>query len=635
MKKQMIWTSVLMMAFLTGCQKPSVSSSGSNHIISTIPSIASGANSSNNAGSDITEDITDSYVEPDLKDFEEDFLSQTEGDLSGFTNIDISEKTGTYLIADGGTYVLSGKSSSFSVNVSSDEDVILILNGAEFSSNDGPAIQVTKAKSFVLKLASHTKNVLSDSVSNTMDGIIQVKKCSLEMTGTGYLYLSSNGLSNGEVESGNGIYCSKELSVLGCHISIDANDHAINGKEGVTLKDCQLKLDAVGDGIHSKSGGVSIQNSIIESESYGDGIDVATTVDIRSSSLYTRTYGEFVLYERSKDTDLTLYEDSRYVRDGDSYKKISKDDMSRYQTRYYLKSKCKGMKSDGEIRIESSVLNIVSTDDAIASDGEIDILSSQLSIKTLDQGINSETVVSIGEEGTQTYHEDSYIKIYSSFEGIQGADIRFYDGYTYVVANDDGINASSDDSTVVPSILVSDQAHLVINALGDGIDSNGTISMDGGTMVVFGPSDGGNGSLDFDRSFSLTGGNLFAFSVPGMVELPSNRQNLVSANLSQAFALGDIITLSGDSVSFSFKLPKAYPSLSFIASSGDIETGKTYEIKKGGTNANGFINGVSLDSSISQAESLHSFTVSSLVTTIGNQQQGPGGGNRPGPRWSL
>ncbi len=43
---------------------------------------------------------------------------------------------------------------------------------------------------------------------------------------------------------------------------------------------------------------------------------------------------------------------------------------------------------------------------------------------------------------------------------------------------------------------------------GDGIDSNGDITICGGEIYVNGPANGGNASLDYDGEAKITGGIL-------------------------------------------------------------------------------------------------------------------------------
>lgn len=54
-------------------------------------------------------------------------------------------------------------------------------------------------------------------------------------------------------------------------------------------------------------------------------------------------------------------------------------------------------------------------------------------------------------------------------------------------------------------------------ASGDGLDSNGNAVMTGGTALVSGPTNGGNGALDYNGTFNISGGILVAVGATGMV----------------------------------------------------------------------------------------------------------------------
>ena len=49
---------------------------------------------------------------------------------------------------------------------------------------------------------------------------------------------------------------------------------------------------------------------------------------------------------------------------------------------------------------------------------------------------------------------------------------------------------------------------LHIDASGDGVDSNGDITVSGGETYLSGPTNGGNGTLDYSGSAAVTGGIL-------------------------------------------------------------------------------------------------------------------------------
>lgn len=59
---------------------------------------------------------------------------------------------------------------------------------------------------------------------------------------------------------------------------------------------------------------------------------------------------------------------------------------------------------------------------------------------------------------------------------------------------------------------------VLINSEGDGVDSNGNVDMTGGKLIVYGPTMGGNGALDYGGSFNVSGGTLLATGSLGMAQ---------------------------------------------------------------------------------------------------------------------
>ena len=100
-------------------------------------------------------------------------------------------------------------------------------------------------------------------------------------------------------------------------------------------------------------------------------------------------------------------------------------------------------------------------------------------------------------------------------------------GTVYVVASDDGINAAggNDQSSMggrpgqnqfqpggssSNSSITVNGGYVYVIASGDGIDSNGSLNFNGGTVIVQGPSTGGNFSVDADGTVGFNGGTVIA-----------------------------------------------------------------------------------------------------------------------------
>ena len=228
------------------------------------------------------------------------------------------------------------------------------------------------------------------------------------------------------------------------------------------------------------------------------------------------------------------------------------------------------------------------------------------------------------------------IDIVQSDEGMEATTIDINGGKITLVSSDDGINASYSDkeeiaeksagtvasaSSVSSSTRnkrgmqnISEQAmHTYLNITGgeitidsqaDGIDSNGSVYVSGGTVRILGPASDNDAALDYDVRAVITGGEFIASGSAGMAQGFSEESTqasfvatfskTVSGNISVTDKTGKIIVQTNSGKSFR----------SVVVSSKDLKVGETYTVKAG-------------------SESV-SVTLSS-ITTGGGMQGGPGG----------
>ena len=185
---------------------------------------------------------------------------------------------------------------------------------------------------------------------------------------------------------------------------------------------------------------------------------------------------------------------------------------------------CKGLKAASTIEISGGEFTITSTDDSIHSNDTVVISNNPvIKITSNDDGIHADDSITVN---------GGDITITKSYEGIEAMFIEFNGGNVNITANDDGVNAAggtdnssmgrpgenSFDSTAGNKGLSITGGNIVVNAQGDGLDSNGNINVTGGTTVVYGPSGGGNGSFDYDGSATVSGGTVVAVGTSDMAQ---------------------------------------------------------------------------------------------------------------------
>ena len=200
----------------------------------------------------------------------------------------------------------------------------------------------------------------------------------------------------------------------------------------------------------------------------------------------------------------------------------------------------KGIKAGNALLIQQGTFVIDSADDAIHSNYSVTIDGGSFQLSSGDDGIHAEAYLNING-GTTTIAE--------SYEGLEAAQIHISGGTTQVFSSDDGLNATGGSSfELVDGLLVlkdisssdteqtfggrggmfevEDNCDITISggnltvttSNGDGIDSNGSLNVSGGTVLVFGSSSGREGALDYTGSSSISGGTLVALGSSGMAQ---------------------------------------------------------------------------------------------------------------------
>jgi hypothetical protein len=122
-----------------------------------------------------------------------------------------------------------------------------------------------------------------------------------------------------------------------------------------------------------------------------------------------------------------------------------------------------------------------------------------------------------------------------------------------------------------------------INAEGDGVDTNGYFTMSGGELYVAGPSNGGNGALDYGISATITGGIVVAAGQSDMAVNFSSEstQGAILVNTSSQNEAGTSIVLKDSSGNklVEWTMEKRYNSV--VISCPDIVDGGTYTVEMG------------------------------------------------------
>lgn len=299
---------------------------------------------------------------------------------------------------------------------------------------------------------------------------------------------------------------------------------------------------------------------------------------------------------------------------GGNYSIIANDDGIRGKDSVYI--------TDGKISIEAKGDGIKSTNETDSSKGFVLIAGGEITLAAGDDGIHAYNKLII---------DDGKVSVTKSYEGLEAQQITINDGEVSVFANDDGINAGggNDNSsgnrmgtfdTNENCILSINGGSVYVNAAGDGIDSNGYLYINGGSVVVDGPTNNGNGALDAGAQIVMSGGDAIAVGASGMATNLGTTSTVY--NVSVYFATTqakdtkiEIKDENGDTI-ISHTSAKTFSHMA--VGTTKFEFGKTYSI---------YLNGLLSNS----------FTISGTVTTVGgnNSATAPGQGANRAPRQTM
>lgn len=300
--------------------------------------------------------------------------------------------------------------------------------------------------------------------------------------------------------------------------------------------------------------------------------------------------------------DLTLNgTGSLTVKDNTGHGIVSKDDLVVTGGTYTIYSQDHCLNGKDSVRIADGTFNLSCDEDGIHAgnddqqDGYVYIEGGDINISVGDDALHAEGLLII---------TGGDIDVSKSCEGGEGYKILVTGGDIDVVSSDDGFNAAGGSSgsgynhdgfgggpgmggvymdADSDAYIFITGGTININADGDGIDSNGCIGITGGSVYVLGPSDNGNGAMDYGICAAITGGEIVAVGGSGMAQGFGDESTQCSAlvNFDEWIDAGETITLTnsdGKEV-LSYKADKKFNSV--VISTSDMKQGGIYTLTVG------------------------------------------------------
>lgn len=381
------------------------------------------------------------------------------------------------------------------------------------------------------------------------DGALTVSGGTVDITSGG------DGLSAEPGRLGNG-----DITVYGGAVTVASSQRGIDGDGAVSLWGGSVSITSADDAV--KGGSVSVARGTLTAASACDGVQADTLVTLSGGSVSV-TSGEDGIHGGSvtvsggdlavdagndglqADDTLTVTGGTISVTTagggGDAINKAgdSFGPMMWTSQSTELDYSAKGLKSDGDITVTGGVIDLDTADDAIHAGVLCTIGGGSVTIRASDDALHADDMLVIN---------DGTVDITDCFEGLEAFAIEVNGGDITIRAVNDGVNANGSEfgmmgfgwgrsqqtETEVEITSLSGEAttyyrqtggtvDLVVTGnssnVGDGIDSNGYVYIDGGVLTVSTQGNTQEGGIDTGRDGPIvTGGMVMAGGASMMQE---------------------------------------------------------------------------------------------------------------------
>ena len=498
------------------------------------------------------------------------FQAQTSYDESRATQITLADQTATVTgqgasfsdqtltITQAGTYVLtgSGKNIKLVVEAADTDQVHLVFQNLTLE-GEGTLLRINKAQEVVISLAEGSQNALTESQASDDEEVKATihSQVPLTLNGTGNLTLTAL--------TKNALEAEDDLKVLGGTYTVKAANHGFKAEGALAIEAATLTIEAGKDGLHAEHdetterANISLNPTQLSIAATEDGVDAGNELTIEGGTITVSQSEEGL--------------EARVIRQlgGDVTIKSSDDGVNA---------------SAGSSNKTSDTSATSKTTDASATSNTADI-SSSASQATRDSATASTSASQATADPAAASQADQANKDKNQTPPAPPAgQAPPQGGQPPQNGQGPGGMPPGGQEESDPSLqIILEGGTLTIDAEGDGIDSNGTVTISGGSLVVNGSVQGGNGPLDAAGDITITGGRVWALGTSDMLQgfAQGSTQASITANIAGTAGQTLIILDANGKEVARQTASKDFQAV--IMSSADLVDGQTYTIQVEGT----------------------------------------------------
>ena len=540
--------------------------------------------------------------------------------------------SGVLTVSREGTYLLSGTLAQGQVVVEADHDtakVQLVLDGASITNATGPAIWVKSADKVFVTTAEGTQN----SLSSGADFALKEGEDEPDATIFSKEDLTLNGKGSLEIRGDykNAVTSKDDLVIGGGTYVVTAADHGLKGKDCVKMADGTVTVTAGGDGVKSTNdedtarGFVSIDGGTLTVDAGDDGIDAQWYFRVMDGTVNVAS------------TDDAFHSESDGLIGGGTITVDAGDDA--FHCEYELvvdngtidvRSCVEGYEAQ-QVIVNGGTSNLVASDDAINA-AVAEPYTGDAETATASASANGDVQSAVQQNGEENGQNTDGAQRGKGNRGQRPQDGQMPpempqdgqmpEGGQAPQGGDFGGRGGMGGGMADVSedcLIQINGGTIYIEAGGDGLDSNGNIELNGGVVYVSGPTNSGNGAIDYELNATSNGGTIIAAGPAGMAAgFTGGSTPFAMVNASGNG--GQTIAVVGANGQVLASMEAQNPFQNVVIASPDFTEGETVSIVVGGTVSGTDAQGIG--GTVSGGSSVEA-TVSTTATQGG--MGGPGG----------